>query len=199
MNTEKETAQTELQSILKNQKDNSDKVFQLQEAIRDAETALQSDKRDIEIIEKELKPLGDRLVDKFSINVKAFSHRFWKTLITDFLFVVTVIIFRAENIKEAFIYLGRMFTSFNPWVLFDGSIYNVGLDRTEMNILIVACVVLFFVSYVKYTKGMLIDAALESQGILFRWCTIIALFVFVVIYGVYGPGFNSAAFIYFQF
>ncbi len=153
----------------------------------------------LQIIEKELKPLGDRLVDKFSINVKAFSHRFWKTLITDFLFVITVIIFRAENIKEAFIYLGRMFTSFNPWVLFDGSIYNVGLDRTEMNILIVACVVLFFVSYVKYTKGMLIDTALESQGILFRWCAIIALFIFVVIYGVYGPGFNSAAFIYFQF
>ena len=60
MNTEKETAQTELQSILKNQKDNSDKVFQLQEAIRDAETALQNDKRNIEVIQRELKDLSER-------------------------------------------------------------------------------------------------------------------------------------------
>ena len=60
MNTEKEKAQNELQGILKNQKDNSDKVFQLQEEIRNSEEILQSDKRNIETIKKELKDLSER-------------------------------------------------------------------------------------------------------------------------------------------
>lgn len=81
INTEKETAQVELQGILKNQKDNSDKVFQLQEAIRDAETALQNDKKDIEIVRNELKDLSER--KRLAIlNQEEIEDKLWDYSIT---------------------------------------------------------------------------------------------------------------------
>ena len=77
----KENAQDELEKILKNQKDNSERVFQLQEAIRDAETALQNDKRDIEIVRNELKDLSER--KRLAIlNQEEIEDKLWDYSIT---------------------------------------------------------------------------------------------------------------------
>ena len=77
----KENAQKELEEILKNQKDNTERVFQLREAIRDAETALQNDKRDIEIIRNELKDLSER--KRLAIlNQEEIEDKLWDYSIT---------------------------------------------------------------------------------------------------------------------
>ena len=56
-------------------------MFQLQEAIRDAETALQSDKRDIENIRKELKDLSER--KRLAIlNQEEIEDKLWDYSIT---------------------------------------------------------------------------------------------------------------------
>ena len=77
----KENAQEELEEILKNQKDNSDKVFQLQEEIRNSEEILQSDKMNIETIKKELKDLSER--KRLAIlNQEEIEDKLWDYSIT---------------------------------------------------------------------------------------------------------------------
>ena len=86
-----------------------------------------------------------------------------------------------------------------PWVLFDGEIYNLGLDRIEMNILIVSLVILFLVDLVRYLKKQTLDVFLMSQNLWFEWFAVIGLIVMIFIFGEYGPTFDPQQFIYFQF
>ena len=86
-----------------------------------------------------------------------------------------------------------------PWVLLDGEIYNLGLDRIEMNILIVSLVILFLVDLVRYLKKQTLDVFLMSQNLWFDWFAVIGLIVMIFIFGEYGPTFDPQQFIYFQF
>ena len=95
--------------------------------------------------------------------------------------------------------IGPMFTRFNPWVLFDGTIYTWGLNRFEINVLLVAIVILILVDIIGYKKQMRIDTFLQSQCIWFRWGVVILWIVGIAVFGMYGPAYNAKQFIYFQF
>ena len=95
--------------------------------------------------------------------------------------------------------IGRIVTRWNPWVLFDGSVYNLGLNITEVHILLVALIVLFLVDLVRYKKQVTLDTFLSTQNLWFRFAVIFGLLFFILIYGEYGPGFSAKQFIYFQF
>lgn len=100
---------------------------------------------------------------------------------------------------EALSYIKRIFVRPTPWKLFDGSIYTLGLDRTEMNILLVATVMLLLVDLVKYKTKQTIDVVLMEQNLWFEWLVIIITIVMIFVYGEYGPVFDAQQFIYFQF
>ena len=92
-----------------------------------------------------------------------------------------------------------MFTKIDLWRLFDGSLYKLGLDNFEMNILIISLIVLFLVDLIKYIKKETIYEFLKNQCLYFRWAVIFLLLFFIIIYGKYGAGFDPKQFIYFQF
>lgn len=83
-------------------------------------------------------PLPARINEKCSARTESFGYHFGKIVIT-FLFInITWIFFRIESLSDCFRIIGRMITEIDPWMLFDGSLYEMGLDRTEFNIFIVA-------------------------------------------------------------
>lgn len=120
-------------------------------------------------------------------------------MVTFFLTTITWIFFRAGSLAEALYFIRRLFTKWNPWVLFDESLYTLGLDRVEANILIVSVVVLLLVDLLKYCRNMEFSAFLMKQNLWFRWLAALALIVAVLVYGEYGVNFDSAQFIYFNF
>ena len=83
--------------------------------------------------------------------------------------------------------------------MFNGELYNLGLDRMEMNILVIALVVLLLVDLVRNFKKMHITDFLNGQCIWFRWSVVMLLIAAVLVFGIYGIKFESAQFIYFQF
>ena len=101
--------------------------------------------------------------------------------------------------KRAIMYIRNLFMRWNPWVLFDESIYSYGLDRRETGILLAAVILLIIVDLVKYWKNLNFGEALYRQNLAFRWIVMIALVVAVIVYGVYGVDFDSSQFIYFAF
>ncbi|MBO5451657.1 MAG: MBOAT family protein [Lachnospiraceae bacterium] len=152
-----------------------------------------------QIVEDATESVRDKLVLKLHIMTNNFSYRFGQILVTFVLTDFAWIFFRANYLSDACQMIGRIVTKWNPWVLFDGSVYNLGLNITEVHILLVALIVLFLVDLVRYKKQVTLDMFLSTQNLWFRFAVIFGLLFFILIYGEYGPGFSAKQFIYFQF
>lgn len=133
------------------------------------------------------------------VKTESFSFRLAQGISTFLLVDVAWIFFRAPGISDALEYCRRMVVKWDPWSFFDGTLYTLGLDRPEMNILAAAVVILLLVDILRYKKKMDLAGFLQEQCIWFRWLVIFALIIAVLVYGVYGINFESQQFIYFQF
>ncbi len=145
------------------------------------------------------RPLRDKVNDKLGVDQTAFSFKFGKVIITFILTAFAWIFFRAGSVSQAFQAIEIIFRRYNPWVLFDSSLYNFGLDRQEAMILFVSILALIVVDIIRYTKNMNIGQFLIKQNLWFRWTVLIVLIVCCLVFGEYGMEFDSAQFIYFQF
>lgn len=152
-----------------------------------------------QIVEKELAPLVRKINDKCHTRTDSFGYRFFRGLVTFLLVDLSFIIFRADSLHQAVHYIKRMVLYRDWWSLFNQQVYTLGLDIREMHILGFALLALLLVELLKYRKGELLDAFLQRQWIVFRWCILLILFFACIVFGYYGPGFDSSQFIYFQF
>lgn len=152
-----------------------------------------------QIIGEALKPVKAKVMEKCGVRTGAESFRLGQIMITFCLTAFAWIFFRAETLSGAFYYLQRMFTRWNPWVLFDQSLYTWGLDMVEFHILMAALAVLLLADLVRYRKQMDIGCFLQKQNLWFSWAVVILLVIGILVYGEYGIHFDSKQFIYFAF
>ncbi len=152
-----------------------------------------------QIAEKELTPLVQKINGKCHTKTDSFGYKFFKGLVTFVLIDIAWIFFRADSLGQAVHYIKRMVTYRDWWSLFNQQIYMLGLDVKEMHILGFGIFMLVLVELIKYKKGELLDVSLQRQWIVFRWGVLLMLIFTCVVFGYYGPGFDSAQFIYFQF
>ncbi len=129
----------------------------------------------------------------------SFSYRMAQTVITFLLVDLAWIFFRADGVRAALEYCARMVVKWDPWSLFNGEIYTLGLERPEFNILLAGILVLFLVDLLRHQKGQSFSGFLAEQCIWFRWGVLLALMWATLVFGIYGIQFSSSQFIYFQF
>ena len=152
-----------------------------------------------QIMEKELSPIVRRINEKFHTKTESFGYRFLKVAFT-FIFVdFAWIFFRADSISQAIGYISRMIHYRDWWALFDQSIYTLGLDIQEFHILFIAVLFLLCVDVLRYVHKETLDVFLQKQCLAFRWGVLLVLLFSCLIFGCYGPGFESAQFVYLQF
>ncbi len=152
-----------------------------------------------QIIGQETRCIKDKINKKIQTKTECVSYKLIQMIITFFLVDFAWIFFRADSIGDAAKYIYRIFTKLNLWVLGDGSLYNIGLNQQEIHLLIIAVAILVIVDYIRYKKNQRLDIFLSGQCIWFRWLVIFFLLFSTIIFGVYGPEFDSSQFIYFQF
>lgn len=152
-----------------------------------------------QVIGQILMPIRKKAVQALQIRTDCSSYKWGQMFVTFALTTFAWIFFRADSMSDAALYIQRMFTEWNPWTLFDGQLYALGLNRVEMKVFIVALVGMFLVDLISYQKKMRIDIYLEQQNLLFQWLVAILLIVSVLVFGKYGPAIASNQFIYFQF
>jgi len=152
-----------------------------------------------QILGEILRPIKDKINAKLNTKTESFSYILAQILITFSFNLSFCILVRSQTVTDAFNYTKRIFTEQNPWVLFDGTLYTLGLDRAEFDVLIVSLIVLLIVDLIKYIKKQRIDEFLNNQCIWFRWTALFALIFSIIIFGMYGPEYNAINFIYFQF
>lgn len=84
-------------------------------------------------------------------------------------------------------------------MLFDKSLYDLGLSQQEMSIAVFAVLALILIDLIRYLRGKALDEALAGQCLWFRWGVLLFLLSYIMIFGIYGPAFEAKQFIYFQF
>ncbi len=144
-----------------------------------------------------LKPLRDFLITAFKVERRGFSHRILRIMATFILVNYAWVFFRAATIEDAFTII-RNSIVITPWKLADGSLYKFGLDEAEFLLAMVGIIVTIVVDFVNY-YGITIREKILSQGIWLRYLIGIFGILIVLIFGIWGPGYDSTSFIYQQF
>ena len=104
----------------------------------------------------------------------------------------------APDAGTVFRLLRATFSKFNPWIFFDNSLYELGLDEKNFGLLIIMILLLAAVDLVN-ERGKTLRGVIAAQQLPFRWAVYLAAVSAILVFGMYGPGFDMASFIYAQF
>ncbi len=152
-----------------------------------------------QVLEDLLTPIKTKVNESLKVKTESFSYKLLEIAVTFTLVDFAWIFFRAGSISTAILYCKRIFTKWDPWSLFNGAIYELGLDRFEFKVLAVSVLVLVLTELLRYFRGQSITVFLREQCIWFRWMVLLLLICAIFVYGIYGIEFESSQFIYFQF
>lgn len=143
-------------------------------------------------------PIKKCFARKFPRIDKSFGMKLMRIMITFVLVDITWIFFRAENLKQAKSVLFRILDMNNPELLANGSFFDMGLNRQNFVILLIAVIVLFLVDLAKY-RGIRVREVILNCNIFCRWGILLLLIMSILIFGIWGSGYQETNFIYFQF
>lgn len=138
-------------------------------------------------------------LQRLEVNTECFSHRLLEIGITFLCVNFAWTIFRSATLTDAARYFFRMATHFDPWVLFSGELFMIGLNRAEMMILFLSIGLLFLMDLLRWHFGWTVVDFLERQNLWFVCLCVVGIFMSILVFGEYGAAFDAKQFIYFQF
>lgn len=152
-----------------------------------------------QVVGEWLRPLRERVKTLLHVDSRAFSHRLGQMLTTFVLVDISWIFFRANSFREGMEILGGICgRGGRSWITWEGNLAALGLTPATRNLLAASLAILFVGDLCKY-NGIRVGEWLTKQGLWFRWLVYYLAIFGILIFGVYGPGYDASAFIYFQF
>ena len=144
-----------------------------------------------------LEPLRSKVRSLLQIDEKSQMCVLWKRFCTFVMITISWVIFRSASLKAGLSMLKKIVTDVTPWVFFDGTLYQFGIEQKNF-LAWILCVVLLAVIEHQQKKGN-IREMLERQHLIVRWGIYLGAIALVAILGVYGPGYSATQFLYGQF
>ncbi len=145
-----------------------------------------------------LKPARDWVVRTLGLRRESGAHRLLQGIITFVLVDLAWVFFRASSFQQAVEIIRSMFTANNPWILFNDALYNCGLDAKNFGLMLVCILILLVVDICK-RKGISLSQRILAQDWWFRSLFFVLAIIAILLFGKWGPAFDKASFIYFQF
>lgn len=146
------------------------------------------------VMEELLEQPCEKMMNRLHIDAKGKAVNGIRILRTFFLVCIGDLFFRSASVGDAFAMLKTAVSAWNPTVLWDGSLLQLGLDMTEMAITIVSLLILYGVSLLQQ-KGS-VREWIARKPLPVRWVIWYALLFYVILLGCYGPGYSASEFIY---
>lgn len=151
-----------------------------------------------QVVGEILSPVRNMAVRKLKLTRDSIGHKLAQILVTFALTDFAWIFFRAQTMDKAIAVIKSIFTVKNPWILFDDSLFNCGLDRKNFNLMLICILILLIVDLCKY-RNICIRNIIMKQDYWFRWITIALAITTIFLFGIWGAAFDESSFIYFQF
>lgn len=146
-----------------------------------------------------LKPTFDFVLKKLHINPKSFLYGIFQMFRT-FLVVLVGYVFDIAPSFSGAVNMIKM-------SLFDQNIRagieqicNLGVGKKDYVILLVGMFIVFAVSVVQERNSQTsLRVMLDKRPLILRWSLTVVCIITILIFGIYGPGYNPAEFVYMQF
>ncbi len=122
-----------------------------------------------------------------------FSKRLWTFTLVSFAWIF----FRAENFEIAMTVVSNSL-QISALQLFDGSLYNLGLDSKDFTLSLYLIVFLLILWIVEGKQARIRQLVFKYHDIP-RYSIYLGLVFFILVFGYYGDTYNADQFIYFQF
>ena len=146
------------------------------------------------VMEELLAPPFARLNERLHLSGEGRFLNGIRILRTFFLVCIGDLFFRAASVGDAFAMLKSAVGVWNPQILWDGSLLQLGLDGIETAVAVLALLLLWAVS-LKQRKEP-VRESIAKKPLFLRWILWYALLFAVILLGYYGPGYSAAEFIY---
>ena len=147
-----------------------------------------------------LEPVFKAVVTRCGMKTESFSWHLFQSARTYCIYAIGAAFFNV-GVSEALALLKDALKVFyakgsaNPWIFFDGSLLELGVTWSDLNVILLVTGLLLAVAFLRekyeYARNWI-----AAQSFVFRWSIWIVLFVFVLVWGKYGPGYSAAEFIY---
>lgn len=148
------------------------------------------------MIGTEMEPVSEKIVNRFSLDESKLYMKLYRAGKTFWLMAFLRLFDISKSPADAFLAFKYAFLN---WRMFNiNEVYTtLKLPYEDLIVVIIALLVVLCVSLVQRSGA--IRARILNKSSLVWWSISTALLVAVLIYGYYGPGYDSQAFIYLQF
>ena len=101
------------------------------------------------------------------------------------------------TLEKSLLITKKMLFDFNVANLIDGTLFTLGLDRWNFIVSIVCVLVLWVIGF-EQERGSVRDRIADCN-IVVRWSIYYFSIIIILLFGIYGPGYDATTFIYMQF
>ncbi len=145
-----------------------------------------------------LTPVRKKMYQLLPMLEKSKIFMVLRMLVTFVLVDITWIFFRADSLAHAGNIFERILHMNNPELLANGALFDLGLNQKNMQVLLVTLLFLLTADIFKYNQVKLRDVILNFN-IVNRWLVILLAIAVILLFGIWGSGYEAINFIYFQF
>lgn len=147
-----------------------------------------------------LKPIFDSITAKLHINPKSFGFSLFQIFRTLLVILVGYVFDVAPDFGMAMDTFVKFFTNQNiPQMTEQISKLNL-LSTKDFAIIGIGAVIIFIVSVIREKHPQTtIREMMEKKPFVVRWLAVYAAIMAVIVFGIYGSGYNAADFVYMQF
>ena len=142
-------------------------------------------------------PQNKLMTQLLHIDPDGWGYHTFRKIRTFLIFTIGRIITVPRNLAVSWTVLKKIMIHFAPWDLVNGQLYQLGLDRPNLHLAILCIVLLWLVH--RYGEKASIRDWLASRGIVIRWLLLYGLLFSILIFGVYGPAYDTSSFIYMNY
>ena len=139
-----------------------------------------------------------RLSKLLRINTDSKEWKLLRRIRTFLFFLIGRILTLTADLSLAGEVFGKIVKEFKPWEIFDGTLCTYGLNAPNFIAGIVFLLILLAVSTYEEKNGP-VRAWIAERQLVARWTIYYGLFFVILIFGIYGQGYNASDFIYMNF
>ncbi len=122
----------------------------------------------------------------------------WQMFRTFLIFAMGRLITAPGSLKKSAGIFCSILTKWTPWVFTDGTIYRIGLDRADYVVVLLGLLLIWRISC-RQEQGQNIREMVAALPLPLRWILYYGLFFSIILFGFYGPGYNSGSFMYMKY
>lgn len=138
-----------------------------------------------------------KLTELLHINTAARGYQCFQMVRTFFLFTIGRMISALGTLGNTALAAKQLFHCFNPWIFWDGTLYRMGLDYKDFCIAFLSLLIVYKVSALEETAS--VREIIAGKNIVLRWIVYYGLIFSIILFGIYGPGYNASDFVYTKF